>query len=648
MTRGENSGRRPAWALIGGVARVLQAELHAASIGRYGLLPRRALLPVLREPSGRRLRRPAGVLDPLPRRVARALRRLGGLPDGAARSSAERASSLLTGLLARRFGGGPAAQGLAAVAAAVAPVWLGMTGYYSMNAFDILLLGARGERSRADPRGRRRGPLPPCGRQPLARARRRPRPRPPEQDQRPLARRRHLRRPRPDARASLARDARAVARGRPRVPRPPSVPRLERACTAGRRSSSCGARRPRSTFPPRRSRSRRTSSLLHPLAAPLWIAGLVWLLAARDGRRFRLLGVVPVATLGILLLNRTSKTEYLAASFAPLLSAGGVALRTGSSSRPARGAGGRVRRRPPRDRRRARAARDPAPPAGRVRRVREEARPRGPDDRAQRDGPAPAALRGPVRLARAGGRSRPRGRRPSPPRSGRRRASGRATTARRPRSRSTARRSASRPSSALTTPSGSGASRTRAGNTPLSGPILVIGGRRTTSSPCSGASRRPARTGAPARDALRERAPGLDLPRPEDLRREPARARPPLHLTPNVARKNVGPSRRSTPRSGFAARCSRTWKTVSTSSGRAAARDLLGRPDAPGFALASAASDLRLQREHGGRRLLARLDARLVVGVDVDERRVEADRALVERDEHARRVRGVDVGDRDA
>ena len=65
---------------------------------------------------------------------------------------------------------------------------------------------------------------------------------------------------------------------------------------------------------------------LNPLAAPVWIAGLVWLLAARDGRRFRLLGIVFLTTLAILLLNRTSKAEYLAASFAPLLAAGGVAL----------------------------------------------------------------------------------------------------------------------------------------------------------------------------------------------------------------------------------------------------------------------------------------------------------------------------------
>lgn len=39
--------------------------------------------------------------------------------------------------LARRFGGGPFAQTLAAIAAAVAPGYLANTGFYSMNAFDL-------------------------------------------------------------------------------------------------------------------------------------------------------------------------------------------------------------------------------------------------------------------------------------------------------------------------------------------------------------------------------------------------------------------------------------------------------------------------------------------------------------------------------
>jgi hypothetical protein len=67
--------------------------------------------------------------------------------------------------------------------------------------------------------------------------------------------------------------------------------------------------------------------LLHfnVLAAPLWIAGLVWLLASRDAKRFRALGIIWVTTFAILAANGTAKPEYLSAAFAPLLAAGGIA-----------------------------------------------------------------------------------------------------------------------------------------------------------------------------------------------------------------------------------------------------------------------------------------------------------------------------------
>lgn len=45
----------------------------------------------------------------------------------------------LTGTIVRRLGGGSLAQGLACLAVALAPVRLGMTGFFSMNVFDILL-----------------------------------------------------------------------------------------------------------------------------------------------------------------------------------------------------------------------------------------------------------------------------------------------------------------------------------------------------------------------------------------------------------------------------------------------------------------------------------------------------------------------------
>lgn len=66
-------------------------------------------------------------------------------------------------------------------------------------------------------------------------------------------------------------------------------------------------------------------ALMNPVAAPLWIGGLAWLLFARDGRRFRILGLV---YLGILLelLVLNGRVYYLAPAYPILLASGGVAL----------------------------------------------------------------------------------------------------------------------------------------------------------------------------------------------------------------------------------------------------------------------------------------------------------------------------------
>ena len=49
------------------------------------------------------------------------------------------ATVVLTGMIARRLGGGRFAQGLACLAALLAPVFLGTNHFYSMNSFDLLL-----------------------------------------------------------------------------------------------------------------------------------------------------------------------------------------------------------------------------------------------------------------------------------------------------------------------------------------------------------------------------------------------------------------------------------------------------------------------------------------------------------------------------
>lgn len=63
----------------------------------------------------------------------------------------------------------------------------------------------------------------------------------------------------------------------------------------------------------------------NPVTAPVWLAGLGWLLFAPGGRRYRLLGVLWVTACVVLLANGHSKAEYLANVYPPLFAAGGVA-----------------------------------------------------------------------------------------------------------------------------------------------------------------------------------------------------------------------------------------------------------------------------------------------------------------------------------
>jgi hypothetical protein len=60
---------------------------------------------------------------------------------------------------------------------------------------------------------------------------------------------------------------------------------------------------------------------LHPLNAPLWLVGLVWLLFGSTGRRFRALGIVFAATFAVLAVQH-SKPYYLGPAFPMLLAAG--------------------------------------------------------------------------------------------------------------------------------------------------------------------------------------------------------------------------------------------------------------------------------------------------------------------------------------
>ena len=327
----------PAWSLIGGAA-LVQAALHAASVGRYGTFRDELYyLSCASRPAAGYVDQPAFSILFLA-----AWRTLFG--DSATAlmvppALCGAAVVVLTGLLARRFGGGPAAQGLAAAAAAVAPIWLGMTGYYSMNSFDILFWTLAASLLARILEGDVEG------------------------------------RPRPAVGSVWLALGAVLALG---LLNKISVLWLGFGIFAGLVLTR--ARRWFTTLGPwlagglaflgllpylawnalhgwptlefmRRAASEKyvASSpmtflkdlllFFDPLAAPLWIGGLLWLLASRDGRRFRALGIVFLATLGVLLLNRTSKTEYLAAAFAPLVGAGGVVaervLHRGRSAVPA-------------------------------------------------------------------------------------------------------------------------------------------------------------------------------------------------------------------------------------------------------------------------------------------------------------------------
>jgi len=65
--------------------------------------------------------------------------------------------------------------------------------------------------------------------------------------------------------------------------------------------------------------------LFNPVALPLWLGGLVWLLAGRQGRRWRVLGIAYLAVLAEMFLL-DGRPYYPAPAYPMLLAAGGVAL----------------------------------------------------------------------------------------------------------------------------------------------------------------------------------------------------------------------------------------------------------------------------------------------------------------------------------
>jgi hypothetical protein len=64
---------------------------------------------------------------------------------------------------------------------------------------------------------------------------------------------------------------------------------------------------------------------MNPLAAPVWVGGLAWLLAGRAGQRYRVLGVAYLVSLVTLIVTH-GRVYYLGSAYPMLIGAGGVAL----------------------------------------------------------------------------------------------------------------------------------------------------------------------------------------------------------------------------------------------------------------------------------------------------------------------------------
>jgi hypothetical protein len=64
---------------------------------------------------------------------------------------------------------------------------------------------------------------------------------------------------------------------------------------------------------------------MNPVAAPVWVGGLAWLLGSRPGRSYRALGLAYLVSLSVLIVGH-GRTYYLGSAYPMLIAAGGVAL----------------------------------------------------------------------------------------------------------------------------------------------------------------------------------------------------------------------------------------------------------------------------------------------------------------------------------
>jgi hypothetical protein len=66
--------------------------------------------------------------------------------------------------------------------------------------------------------------------------------------------------------------------------------------------------------------------IMNPATAIIWLMGLFYLFFSKDGKHFKIIGIIFIVTFLILLISGKSKSEYVAPAFIPLLAAGGILL----------------------------------------------------------------------------------------------------------------------------------------------------------------------------------------------------------------------------------------------------------------------------------------------------------------------------------
>ena len=66
--------------------------------------------------------------------------------------------------------------------------------------------------------------------------------------------------------------------------------------------------------------------IMHPLLVPFWLSGLAYYFFDERGRRFRLLGWIWISVLVLLMLSTSTRSNYMGPAYVVLLAAGGVAV----------------------------------------------------------------------------------------------------------------------------------------------------------------------------------------------------------------------------------------------------------------------------------------------------------------------------------